>query len=166
MADTSHVHANAPVEGDGVSYRGIVWFVVILAATTLFCQVLVWGMFKLMAYQVDRGDTARSALATPALTAPAPPNLLSQQVQNPGKAIADPDPGGLLSPDEPDNLKAFRAKEDATLNNYAWVDKGAGVVEIPIGRAKELVLDPARKTFPTRAAAGAVAPAKAPAAKK
>ena len=49
MADTSHVHANPPVEGDGVSYRGIVWFVVILAVTTVFCQFTVWGMFKLMA---------------------------------------------------------------------------------------------------------------------
>jgi len=163
MADTN-VHAHPPVEGDGVSYRGIVWFVVILVVTVAFCDLLVWGMFKLMGYQVDRGETARSALAAPALTVPASPNLLSLEVQNPGQAIADPDPKGLLSPDEPDNLKAFRAKEDAVLNNYRWVDQKAGVVEIPVDRAKALVLDPARKMFPTRATAGAPSKAAAPAA--
>ena len=45
MADTNHhAHGSAiPVEGDGVSYSGIVWFVVILTVTTLFCQALVVG---------------------------------------------------------------------------------------------------------------------------
>ena len=48
MPDTKHLHTPEPIEGDGVNYGGIVWFVVILTATTLFCQVLVWGGFKYM----------------------------------------------------------------------------------------------------------------------
>ena len=51
MADTSHAQAHAqtpPTEGDGVSYSGIFWFVVILTGTTLVCQLLMWGMFVLL----------------------------------------------------------------------------------------------------------------------
>ncbi len=49
MADTKHVHGAAPIEGDGVSYSGIVWFVVILTVTTVACQLIVWGGFEFMA---------------------------------------------------------------------------------------------------------------------
>ena len=57
MSDTSHLHAPAgtePTEGDGVNYRGIVWFVAILAGTTFACQLLMWGMFAFMDRQVIR----------------------------------------------------------------------------------------------------------------
>ena len=63
MADTKHVHGAAPIEGDGVSYSGIVWFVVILTVTTVACQLIVWGAFELMEWRVDRGDAARAPLA-------------------------------------------------------------------------------------------------------
>ena len=34
MADTNHSHTGSiPVEGDGISYRGIIWFVAVLAIT-------------------------------------------------------------------------------------------------------------------------------------
>ena len=60
MADTNphSVHA-APVEGDGVSYSGIVWFVVILTVTVLFCELVVWGMFEWFDYRVTRNDAPR-----------------------------------------------------------------------------------------------------------
>ena len=51
MADTKAQADSAPVEGDGISYRGIVWFVVVLTATTLICQVLMWGLLKLFQHQ-------------------------------------------------------------------------------------------------------------------
>ena len=63
MADTKHVHGAAPIEGDGVSYSGIVWFVVILTVTTVACQLIVWGVFEFMEWRVDRGDAARAPLA-------------------------------------------------------------------------------------------------------
>ena len=51
MADTSHAPAHVqtpPTEGDGVSYSGIVWFVVILVVTTLVCQLLMWVLLRAM----------------------------------------------------------------------------------------------------------------------
>lgn len=54
----------------------------------------------------------------------------------------------------PLDLQAFRAREDAELNSYGWVNRTNGVVRVPIQRAMELVLQaglPARNgTNPTK----------------
>ena len=53
MADTKQGAAAAPVEGDGVSYGGIVWFVVILTVTTVVCQILMWVLLRTFQYRSD-----------------------------------------------------------------------------------------------------------------
>jgi hypothetical protein len=125
-----------PTEGDGISYRGIVWFVVILTVTTLVCQGLVLLFLKYEIGRAARNDAPMAPLSLPAHQLPPPPNLLT---------------------DEPANLRQFRAHEDATLSGYGWVDRNAGTVRIPIDRAKELVLE---RGF------GAAPPAPAAAVKK
>jgi hypothetical protein len=129
MADTKHAHAPAlPVEGDGVSYSGIGWFVVILAAVSAVCMALVWGMFLWMETRVDASDPPRAPLAAPALQQPAGPTL-------------------EFNLNEPGNLSEFRAREAETLSTYGWVDRNAGTVRIPIDQAKERLL---QQGLPTR----------------
>jgi hypothetical protein len=46
------------------------------------------------------------------------------------------------------DLADFLAEEDRTLTTYGWIDKGAGVVRIPIDRAMKLAVErglPARR---------------------
>ncbi len=38
-----------------------------------------------------------------------------------------------------ENFKNLRTQEDEALNSYKYVDKGAGVVQIPVARAMELL---------------------------
>jgi hypothetical protein len=38
-------------------------------------------------------------------------------------------------------LEEVRREEEAQLNSYGWVQREAGVVRIPIERAKELLLE-------------------------
>jgi hypothetical protein len=163
MADTKNVHvqahAAAPVEGDGISYRGIIWFIVILVLTTVFCQVLVWGMFRVMAHIQRVNDEPRAPMAGPAAQPSIDENGAGGRLVTglpPNNA-----PGLLVS--EPVVLGEFRTQEDQELSTYGWVNKGVGTVRLPIERAKELVL---QHGLPTRSANGAVAatPAK-PAAK-
>ena len=45
------------------------------------------------------------------------------------------------------DMEAFRAREEAELNGYGWVDRNAGVARIPINRAMDLVL---QKGLPAR----------------
>jgi len=47
-----------------------------------------------------------------------------------------------------DDLRALRAAEDEALRTYAWVDKSAGVVRIPIERAMQLLVE---RGMPARA---------------
>lgn len=131
MAHTNHTHGHAhapdPVEGDGVSYRGIVWFVGILALTVVVSEGLMVGVFKWLEHDTISQDAPRVPLAAPAGQMPPAPNLLYLHTGSP-----------QLS--EPGNLEQFRAKEDAILKGYA-LDSATGVVRIPIDRAKALLLE-------------------------
>ena len=137
MADTKHHHhepSAMPVEGDGISYSGIVWFVVVLTATTVVCQLLMVGLFAYLDNRQVKNDAQRSAMAAPAGQAPAGPQLLT---------------------DEPANLLNFRQSEQKALTTYDWVDKDAGTVRLPIDRAKDLVIE---RGLPVRGATPAPAP--------
>jgi hypothetical protein len=38
-------------------------------------------------------------------------------------------------------LVVLRAREDSVLGGYRWADSGAGLVQVPVGRAMELILE-------------------------
>jgi len=59
------------------------------------------------------------------------------------------------------DLKQFRETEDEVLNAYRWVDKQAGIAQVPVARAIELI---AEHGMPPRPAPPAPTPAAAPAA--
>jgi len=126
MADTRSHHAHAadvptgPVEGDGIQYRALLWFGVILAATTLASMAIVWGMFAWMQSREAADDPGRGPVAAPA----------GQVAPGPGLIV-----------DEPGNLAGFRARETHRLTTYGWADEAAGVVYIPIDEAKAKLLE-------------------------
>jgi hypothetical protein len=45
------------------------------------------------------------------------------------------------------DLKEFRARQQAHLHGYAWVDETSGVARVPIDKAKEMLL---KKGIPVR----------------
>ena len=61
-----------------------------------------------------------------------------------GEERLPPEPRLQLAPGHQihplDDLKRLRADEDALLHSYGWVDRNAGIVHIPIERAKELLV--------------------------
>jgi hypothetical protein len=64
-----------------------------------------------------------------------------------------PPPAPRLETGNGQVLDELRAKEDQLLNNYTWIDQGAGTVRIPVDRAMDLML---QRGLPTRSqAAGA-----------
>jgi len=127
-----------PVEGDGISYSGIVWFVVVLTVVTVGCQILMWGLFAFMQNRAESTDAVRS---------PVQPALVQPGIQN-GQIIGSPErPQPLMLVDEPTVLHDFRERELQSLTTYGWVDRNAGTVRIPIDRAKQLLLE---RGLPTR----------------
>jgi len=140
MADINRAHAQptAPVEEDAVSFQGIFWFVVVLTATTLFCVVLVWGLFEAMAWRVARADAPRAPLAA----APATPTIEAGRIAT--GTGASPQPALVVT--EPAVLREFRDREQQLLSTYG-LDPMTGAVRIPIERAKALALE---RGFPAR----------------
>lgn len=134
MADTKHAgpaHTDARTEGDGVSYSALGWSMLILTIVTLLCYALVVGFFKFMESRAIAGDTPRAPLAA----APVQPSIQDGRMVGGPAAV----PGLLVG--EPMNFQKFRAEEDHLLTSYGWVDQNAGVVRLPIDRAKALLLE-------------------------
>jgi len=65
--------------------------------------------------------------------------------------------GPKLLTNEPMWLRQYRARQQAAATTYAWVDKEAGVVRLPVERAKQLLLE--RGLPVTAAPAEAASPA-------
>jgi hypothetical protein len=141
-AHAAHTPHDVPVQADNVSFRGIVWFLVIIFATVLFCQGLVVGIFKYLQYDVDKTDPARAFTAAP----PSYPQIFDGRVV--GTA---PMPEPTLLTDDPENLARFRALEEQSLTTYGVIDKNAGTYRLPIEKAKDLLL---AKGLPARPAPG------------
>lgn len=105
--------------------RGLIWFLVIFIIVGVLVHVIVWISFRGIAHMEVKNE-------------PAPP-------PNAGERQAPPAP--ILQPTQQyhekqpwQDLQEMHQREDAHLNNYAWVDQKAGIVQIPIDRAMELVV--------------------------
>jgi hypothetical protein len=137
MADTKHHTAHhpedIPVEQDGISYSGLVWFTVVMAGSALVIQVMMWGLFKFLEGREIGADVARAPLAAPAGSRPGGVAVLSR--------IWPQAPADQYVPDEPTNLGNFHRQEDLELTTYGWADQNAGTLRIPIDRAKALLLE-------------------------
>ena len=65
------------------------------------------------------------------------PNRVADAHLEPRAAVPPP----RLQRDPAAEYAAFRAAEEAQLHEYRWIDRRAGVVQIPIERAMELTLE-------------------------
>ena len=115
MEHTVHQSPNgAGHEQSEVSVRLIVVSLAFLAVTTAIVFVLVIGIFR---YFYDTNSTEE----TIKLTIP----------------VIPPQPRIEVAPYE--QLQQLRVQEDHILSTYAWVDKQAGVVRVPIDKAIDLL---------------------------
>jgi hypothetical protein len=83
------------------------------------------------------GGLALFLLLTPFLLA----SIYSGAFRQSQVAPAPMPPAPRLQVDPPADLAAFRAAEATALTSYAWEDRAAGVVRIPIDRALALTAE-------------------------
>jgi hypothetical protein len=69
-----------------------------------------------------------------------PPTDRWQPVARLGRPSLILPPGPQLQVSPPEDLQAFRSREEAELNTYGWINRTSGIVRIPIERAIDLVL--------------------------
>jgi hypothetical protein len=104
-------------KGD-VHFRGVLIFAVALVVGVVLTLVLVGGMIALLA-QHSPSSMRASPTGTPSVVPP-PPVLQAQPWED---------------------MRRYREEQTRILLNYAWIDREAGVVRIPIERAMELVIE-------------------------
>ena len=104
-------------KGD-VHFRGVLIFAVALVVGVVLTLVLVGGMIALLA-QHSPSSMQASPTGTPSVVPP-PPVLQAQPWED---------------------LRRYREEQSRILLNYAWIDRKAGIVQIPIERAMELVIE-------------------------
>jgi len=106
-------------EATDISIRGVLWFVVILAATVVVVQLAMAGLMKAFEHYEAAHDPFVSPQAIPAGTLPPEPRLQTTPWED---------------------LKEFRAGEELALHSYGWVDQKSGIVRLPIDKAKAVLL--------------------------
>lgn len=104
-----------------ISYRGLRIFAVGLAALVLVSAFLMWAF---SAYLRDR------------LVAADPPPPALPEARRPHTP-----PGPRLQTEFTSDVERLRQTEEVLLTGYAWVDRGAGRVRVPVERAMELVAE-------------------------
>jgi hypothetical protein len=114
-------------ETSDVSVGGIVVFVVVLLVAAVVIHGGVWALYRYFDAQSARRGPAEFPLAT--------------------TSIRRLPPEPRLQTDPRDDLANLRRSENEVLQSYAWVDRGAGVVRIPIAQAMKLT---AERGLPTR----------------
>ena len=99
----------------------------VLARLTVGLLVLVGLALVLMWF------FARAAFEQEKAGDPPPPLMIEARVQH-------QPPNPRLQSDPFAELDLLRAREEARLGSYGWVDQSAGVVHIPIDRAMDLLV--------------------------
>ena len=111
-----------------IRIKPILWFGVVMVFVTIATFFGIEYYFKVLASREDRAGQ--------------PVTITERQLP--------PDP--TLQIWEFADLANYRAKEQAVLDTYGWVDRDAGIVRLPIEHAMELLLQkglPVRNTQPT-----------------
>ncbi len=118
-----------------INVRVVRRFSVFVLGLMVVAMALIWGVTSLLKKELPKQD-------------PAPPPLEAAR-ENPLP------PGPRLQPAPPKDMQEFRARENAVLNGYAWVDKEKGEAQVPIDRAMDIVAEkglPVKEGNPTPAA--------------
>jgi hypothetical protein len=104
-------------ERSDVSGRGAAWFAVSLVVGVALAGLFVWWM----EVRLDHSG----------FVWPHQPTRADPQFQAPGPVLQTVPAG---------DLEALRAAEEKALQNCEWIDRNAGVIRIPVERAREVIL--------------------------
>ena len=135
MSDPRHGHDEVRFEKEDVKEPSVFWFGVWILAVMVG---VAFALKPLYNFFVESEDATQPPAATVL-----PPE--------PG-ALAPPLPHLQVTPQL--DLQTLRAREDAILESYAWVDKERGIARIPVEEAMKIVAANGLPRFPA-ASAGA-----------
>lgn len=104
-----------------INLKGIVYTTGGLAVVVILSAVAMWWLSIGLRTRLEASDPPPAVL----------PEARTQQAP----------PGPRLQTDPEGELEALRHEEEAVLNGYSWIDQSAGVAQVPIERAMELLAE-------------------------
>lgn len=135
-------------EQEDLSPTGVFYFMAGLAVVTVIIYFIVFGMYRFL----DTYTKANEAAMSPIVTPPADTRLVTHEdTQN--------FPQPRLEESERTQLSQVIADQDRKLATYNWVDKDKGIVQIPIDRAMDLIVERGLPVLPQGATAAQTVPA-------
>ncbi len=131
-----HVHESKH-ESTDIAVKGIVWFAIVFCVFTAASFIGVYFVYK----QLGKFESSRQEKSMTRIESQAKPlpEELKVGVANP--VVTNLPPAPYLQPDPPKDMRIMRERQTAALNSYGWVDKGNGVVHIPIEKAMAITLE-------------------------
>jgi hypothetical protein len=105
-------------ESTEIGLRAIVIFAVVLVGISAGAMILLAGLMRGFSADEKRDGTSSAEVAT----------------DRPGDF-----PGPRLQHHTSDDMREFRAREDAALKSYGWADRKAGIAQIPLEEAMKIV---------------------------
>ena len=117
-------------EHEDLSPTGVLYFMAGLAVITVIIYFIVFGMYRFLDTYEKAHQPAMSPMVTP---------RVDTRVVTDAETQVFPQP--RLEKDEGTNLRESIEDQDRKLATYDWVDKDKGVVQIPIDRAMELIVE-------------------------
>jgi hypothetical protein len=144
-------NAEVSYEHRDLGARGVLLFLVVLAVSGVVIFLLVWGMYAGMEKYAAVNDPQLHPLAPPDKLPPRSNVIVPSNVPINTEKFPTP----RLQTDDTTDMRTFLKQEDRLLQAGPWKDSN-GVVHLPIGLAKELVVQrglPARPTPPPSEAA-------------
>jgi hypothetical protein len=123
------VGAHGSFEHQDLNPKSVIYFFVALVVFLAVIYVIVFGVYRAL----DSINEANKTTMSPMLA----PKADTRTVDN-SDTQAFPEP--RLETSERTQLRTFIEDQDSKLATYNWVDKDKGVVQIPIDRAMDLII--------------------------
>lgn len=134
-----------------VRIRPLAVFLGGLTIVGVFVYLVVFVLFRLFSGEAARQD------------AEVAPSTVSRPAPAPGEERLPPEP--RIQANAAADMQALRARDEAVLTTYGWVDRQAGIARIPIDLAMRQVVEeglPVRQSQSAPPAAGTPAAARVP----
>ena len=116
-------------EHEDLSPRGVMYFMLGLAVVVVVIYLIVFGMYHFLDTYEKTHQTAVGPMVAPETDTRAVTHADTQVFPQP-----------RLEESERSQLRQFIEQEDDKLATYNWVDKDKGIVQIPIDRAMDLIV--------------------------
>jgi hypothetical protein len=123
------VGAHGSFEGQDLSPRGVMYFFAGLIALLAVIYAIAFGMYRFL----DAYNHANQATLSPMVAPEADTRTVTDR-----DTQTFPEP--RLEKNERTELREFIEDQDRKLVTYNWADKDKGIVQIPIDRAMDLIV--------------------------